>query len=118
MFAGVASYRIAIAQEETRGPLLKTLDGGAVAIDSAAVKELKAGLRGEFLIEGMPEYETSRQIWNAAIDRHPAIIIRCADIDDIVHAVRFAKRHNALLSVRAGGHNLRRVRGCRRRLDD
>ena len=105
LFAGVASYRIAIAQEETRGPLLKTLDGGAVAIDSAAVKELKAGLRGEFLIEGMPEYETSRQIWNAAIDRHPAIIIRCADIDDIVHAVRFAKRHNALLSVRAGGHN-------------
>jgi FAD/FMN-containing dehydrogenase len=105
LFAGLTSYRMAIAQEETPGVVLKTLDGGSVAIDSAAVKELKAGLRGEFLIEGMPEYEAARQIWNAAINRHPAFIIRCADIGDIVQAVRFAKRHNALLSVRGGGHN-------------
>jgi hypothetical protein len=66
------------------------------------VKELKAGLRGELLIDGIPEYEAARQIWNAAINRHPAVIIRCANVDDIVQAVRFAKRHNALLSVRAG----------------
>jgi FAD/FMN-containing dehydrogenase len=101
--------RKATARERTEHLTLKTLDGGAAAIDSAAITELKTGLKGELLIYGAPEnaleYEGARKIWNAAIDRHPAIIIRCVDAGDIVRAVRFAKRHNALLSVRGGGHN-------------
>jgi FAD/FMN-containing dehydrogenase len=104
LFLG-AALRPTTALAETSAPMLKTLDGGVVRIDGAAVNELKAGLHGDFLIDGMPEYETARHIWNAAINRHPAVVVRCADADDIVRAVRFAKRHNALLSVRAGGHN-------------
>ena len=94
-----------IAQAETKSLTLKTLDGQSVGIDGAALTELKAGLRGEVLTERAPEYHSVRRIWNAAIDRRPAIIIRCATASDIVRAVRFAKRHNALLSVRGGGHN-------------
>lgn len=105
VLAGAAGYRSAYAQEALSGLALKTLDGGVTRIDSAAVAELKAGLQGEFLIDGMLEYEASRRIWNAAIDRRPAVIVRCVATGDIVRAVRFARRHNALLSVRAGGHN-------------
>ncbi len=94
-----------IAQAETNGLTLKTLDGQSVGIDGAALTELKGGVRGEVLTESAPEYDSVRQIWNAAIDRRPAIIIRCATASDIAHAIRFAKRHNALLSVRGGGHN-------------
>ncbi|MGO9429976.1 FAD-binding oxidoreductase [Rhodoblastus sp.] len=105
IFAGASLCPMAISRGDTEGVTIKTLDGGVISLDGAALRELKAGMHGEFLIDGMPEYETSRHIWNAAIDRHPAVIIRCADSEDIARAVRFVKRHNALLSVRAGGHN-------------
>lgn len=101
--------RKARALERTERVTLKTLDGGTAAIDSAGITELKTGLKGELLIDGVaanaPEYEDARKIWNAAIDRHPAVIIRCVDASDIACTLRFAKRHNALLSVRGGGHN-------------
>ena len=84
---------------------LKTLDGDIVTVDSSAISELRRGLEGELLVEGMPDYEAARHIWNAAIDRRPALIVRCVDDQDIVRAMRFAERHNALVSVRAGGHN-------------
>ena len=94
-----------IGRAQTKSLTLKTLDGQNVGIDGAALTELKADLRGDLLTEGTPEYDSVRQIWNAAIDRRPAIVVRCATATDIVRAFRFAKRHNALLSVRGGGHN-------------
>jgi hypothetical protein len=103
--AGAASNRSGVARAMTAGTTLKTLDGGTIALDNSAVTELKKGLKGDFLVDGMADYDAARRIWNAAIDRRPAMIIRCANVDDIVRAVDFAKRHNALLSVRAGGHN-------------
>jgi len=84
---------------------LATLDGDTVSLDRSALQELRRGLKGGVLIDGMPEYEAARQIWNAAIDRRPSVSVRCADVHDIVRAVRFAERHNARTSVRAGGHN-------------
>lgn len=84
---------------------LKTLDGDTVAVDASALEELRRGLHGELLVEGVPGYDEARRIWNAAIDRRPALIVRCADVQDIARAMRFAERHDALVSVRAGGHN-------------
>ena len=59
------------------------------SVDAAAVKELATGLQGDLLVPGMPDYDSSRAIWNAAIDHHPAIIVRCASTDDVACAVRF-----------------------------
>lgn len=84
---------------------LKTLDGDTVAVDDSALEELRRGLQGDLLVDGTPDYDAARRIWNAAIDRRPALIARCVDIQDIVRAVRFAERHDALISVRGGGHN-------------
>ncbi len=105
ILAGAASYRTGVAHAEPTGTNLRTLDGGTIALDNSAVMELKRGLKGDFLVDGTPDYDAARRIWNAAIDRRPAMIVRCADVADIVQAVHFAKRHNALVSVRAGGHN-------------
>ncbi|MGA2861560.1 MAG: FAD-binding oxidoreductase [Steroidobacteraceae bacterium] len=105
ILAGAATYRTGVARADSAATSLKTLDGSTIAVDNSAVTELKKGLKGDFLVDGLPDYDAARHIWNAAIDRRPAIIIRCADADDIVRSVRFARRHNALVSVRAGGHN-------------
>jgi FAD/FMN-containing dehydrogenase len=84
---------------------LKTVDGDTVAVDNAAFKELTQSHKGDLLANGLPEYDAARRIWNAAIDRRPALIARCLDVHDIVRVVSFAERHNALVSVRGGGHN-------------
>jgi FAD/FMN-containing dehydrogenase len=70
-----------------------------------AIEELRRQLTGDLLVAGTPDYDGARRIWNAAIDRHPALIVRCRDVHDIAHSVRFAARHQATLAIRGGGHN-------------
>src|SRR3954466_1234746 len=51
------------------------------------------------------DYDEARQVYNAMIDKRPALIARCADSDDVVKAVGFARDHDLLLAIRGGGHN-------------
>jgi FAD binding domain/Berberine and berberine like len=74
------------------------------AIESKAVEELRIRFRGALLRPGEEGYDEARRIWNGAIDRHPALIARCAGADDVVEAVRFARERDLLVSVRGGGH--------------
>jgi len=104
LLTSAAPYPLRLAQAEPNRTTLKTLGGGSIEVDDAALAELRKGLHGDVLTEG-PDYETARHIWNAAINRRPTLIVRCAGTNDIAQAIRFAKRHNALLSVRGGGHN-------------
>lgn len=62
--------------------------------------------QGELFYAGDPGYDESRVIWNAMIDRRPAVIARCTGTADVVEAVKFARQHDLLLSVRSGGHNV------------
>ena len=55
---------------------------------------------------GAAGYDDARTIWNRMIDRRPALIARCAGADDVIAAVRFAREHDLLISVRGGGHNV------------
>ena len=71
-----------------------------------AVDELRAQLRGSLCLPGEPGYEQSRTIWNAMIDRHPAIVVRAAGVNDVMRAVEFARKHGLQLAVRGGGHNI------------
>ena len=87
------------------GLRLATLAGDTVPVDGAALADLRRTLRGDVLVEGMADYDAARRIWNAAIDRRPALIARCLDVHDIVRAVRFGGRHDAVMAVRAGGHH-------------
>jgi FAD/FMN-containing dehydrogenase len=51
-------------------------------------------------------YDDARQVWNGMIDKRPAMIVRCTGVADVIEAVRFARRHNMLVAVRGGGHNV------------
>ena len=64
------------------------------------------GFRGEQLAPGDPGYDEARAVFNAMIDRHPALIARCTGTDDVVRAVRHARAEGVELSVRSGGHSV------------
>jgi FAD/FMN-containing dehydrogenase len=66
---------------------------------------LRHGFRGELLTPASPGYDDARRIWNAMIDRRPAAIARCSDVDDVIAAVRFAAREGLHPAIRGGGHN-------------
>ncbi|WP_435105473.1 FAD-binding oxidoreductase [Arhodomonas sp. AD133] len=63
-------------------------------------------MQGTVVLPGDDTYDEARRIWNATIDRKPAIIARCASAVDVVEAVKFAREHEMLVSVRGGGHNI------------
>jgi FAD/FMN-containing dehydrogenase len=70
------------------------------------IQPLETGFRGELFRPGDAGYDQARRIWNASIDKHPAVIARCAGIADIVSAVHFAREKNLLTAIRGGGHNV------------
>jgi FAD/FMN-containing dehydrogenase len=74
-------------------------------LEETAVQELASHLRGALLQPGDAGYEQVRQVYNAMIDRHPALIVRCVDVADVMAAVNFARNHQLTLAVRGGGHN-------------
>jgi FAD/FMN-containing dehydrogenase len=57
-------------------------------------------------LPGEPGYEQARTIWNAMIDRRPAMVVRAAGANDVMRVVDFARRHGLRLAVRGGGHNI------------
>jgi FAD/FMN-containing dehydrogenase len=70
-----------------------------------AVDELRRAVRGRVLTPGDPEYDAFRTVVAGHIDRHPALIVRAADADDVAHVVRLARDTGVELAVRSGGHS-------------
>lgn len=73
--------------------------------DRRAVTALDNGLRGDVIRPEDESYGVHRRVWNGSIDRHPALIARCASPADVASAVRFAREHGLLAAVRGGGHS-------------
>jgi FAD/FMN-containing dehydrogenase len=74
--------------------------------------ELLGEIHGEVLLPTSPGYDAARAIWNGAIDRRPACIVRCTGVADVVAAVRFAREHDLEIAVRGGGHNVAGTAVC------
>jgi FAD/FMN-containing dehydrogenase len=83
-----------------------TLAGSDVVLEEPVLARLKASLRGQLLTPADEGYDAARAVWNAMIDKRPALIARCAGAADVIKAVNFARTHKLLLSVRGGGHNV------------
>jgi FAD/FMN-containing dehydrogenase len=90
----------------TQALALTKLGGGAAAIPRRTVAALREKIGGAVLTAGEEGYEIARSVWNAMIDRRPALIVRCASTADVRAAVEFAGNAGAALAVRGGGHNI------------
>jgi FAD/FMN-containing dehydrogenase len=77
-----------------------------VKLQSTKIDAFKGKFRGEVVSPGDEAYDDARKIWNAMIDKHPALIVRCTTTSDVVLAVNFARDNGLLLAVRGGGHNI------------
>jgi len=86
--------------------MVRKLDGGTVSIDASALESLKSSLRGSLIEPNDDGYDKSRTIWNAMIDRRPALVVRCSGVSDIQRAVLFASEHGLLTAIKGGGHNI------------
>jgi FAD/FMN-containing dehydrogenase len=75
-------------------------------IDTAAIQALRKEFRGPLLGPDDPGYDEARQVWNAMIDRRPALIAQCLGVADVVAGVNFARAQGIPLSIKGGGHNI------------
>jgi len=88
------------------GLTFKTFSGSSTTLDPSVAKDLATKVQGEILTADSPGFDKVRVVWNAMIDRKPALIARCKSADDVVACVKFAKQHDLLVAVRGGGHNI------------
>src|SRR6202049_3016375 len=76
-----------------------------VSVEETAIQELAMRLRGVLLRPSDAGYEQAARVYNAMIEKRPALIARCVDVADVIAAVNFAREHALTLAVRGGGHN-------------
>lgn len=84
----------------------KTPDGRDIDLTQEAIDGLRTRLRGSLLLSGDAGYDASRAVWNAMIDRRPALIARCLGTADVIAGVAFAREQGLLLCIKGGGHNI------------
>ena len=70
------------------------------------VEEFRRRLSGTIVRPGDAEYDTARAVWNGMIDRRPAIIAYCTNVNDVIQSIAFGQETGILTSVRSGGHNI------------
>jgi len=90
----------------------KTLSGGETVLPGSNIEAFAANLRGDVLLAGNPDYDRARRLWNASFDKKPALIVRCTGASDVEQAVNFAREHQLLTAVRAGGHSYSGKSSC------
>ena len=73
---------------------------------------LRDGFSGQLLGQAQPGYDEARRVFNAMIDRRPALIARCASTADVVAAVHAAREHGLAVAVRGGGHSFSGLSTC------
>jgi FAD/FMN-containing dehydrogenase len=75
-------------------------------MDQSRLEALREGIRGTLTTPDDEAYETARRVYNAMIDRRPAVIVAPANAGDVMTAVRFAAEHGLTVAVRGGGHSV------------
>jgi FAD/FMN-containing dehydrogenase len=74
-------------------------------VDTGAVGVLRDHLSGDVFTPSDLDYDNARSIWNGAIDRKPAVVVRCLNAEDVAQAIRFGRERGLQIAVRGGGHN-------------
>src|SRR5438132_6793146 len=69
------------------------------------IRQLQSSLRGALIQPNDSDYDACRKVYNGMFDKHPAMIVRCADVADVLVAVNSARTNNLLVAIKGGGHN-------------
>lgn len=75
-------------------------------LTEADAQEFQSRLRGELIQRDDWGYDEARTVFNAMVDKRPALIVRCAGVADVIAAVNFAREKHLLVAVRGGGHGV------------
>jgi FAD/FMN-containing dehydrogenase len=86
--------------------MVTTLSPSSSSTISEQAETLRSALRGDVLLATDNGYDEARILWNAMIDRKPAVIARCTGVADVLDALAFAQQHDLTVAVRAGGHSV------------
>ena len=81
-------------------------NGGDALVSEREISALRARLRGPLVQASESGYEEARALFNAMIDRRPALVARCHGAADVMAAVNFVRDHDVLVSVKGGGHGI------------
>jgi len=74
-------------------------------LKKSVIEEFAAKVRGKIILPEDAEYDDARKLYNAMIDKHPGVIVKCADVADVIYAVNFGRENHLAVAVRGGGHN-------------
>src|SRR5215467_11575771 len=85
---------------------IRTLEASTTTIPQGTVAALRGKLRGTVALPGEDGYDAARSIWNAMVDRRPALVVRCLGAADVIEAVKLARDRKLVVAVRGGGHNI------------
>ncbi|MBA4054684.1 MAG: oxidoreductase [Marivirga sp.] len=87
--------------------MISTLEKGTdhLVLDEAVLQNFSASIRGSIISKDNPSYDDERRVYNGMIDRHPALIVKCRDVADVIQSVRFGRDQKLLVAIRSGGHN-------------
>jgi FAD/FMN-containing dehydrogenase len=91
---------------------MNTNSASRPAVDPEALASLRVAMRGPVVTPSDPDYDAIREIWNASIDRRPAVVARPSGVADVVAAVRFGVAHDLDIAVRGGGHSFAGLGTC------
>lgn len=75
-------------------------------LDKLTIDQLQAAVRGRVIEPGVVGYDEARAVWNAMIDRRPALILRCIGTSDVIEGMKFAREQGLTVSIKGGGHNI------------
>lgn len=81
-------------------------------MSAMTIEQLRSDIRGGIVLPCDADYHEARSLWNAMVDRHPALIVRCADTGDVAPAIRYARSNGLEIAVRGAGHNIAGSASC------
>ena len=79
---------------------------------SQGIDELRTMTDGAVIAPGEPDFDDARRVWNAEIDKRPAVIARCTTARDVCAAIGFAREYGLEVAVRGGAHNTAGTATC------
>jgi FAD/FMN-containing dehydrogenase len=85
---------------------VRTLNGPDIDLKQEVIDGFKMSLSGTVLVPGEPGYDDSSTVWNAMIEKKPALVVLCLGVADVIASVKFARQHNLLICIKGGGHNI------------